>query len=67
MTTTTYQYTGPAFTYTSSQTPPYTAGPPGDGVDLTGTVTFNMDMSNANGWYGGGEVIDSSLPIVSPA
>jgi hypothetical protein len=31
-------------------------------VDLTGTVTFNMDMSNANGWYAGGEVIDSSLP-----
>jgi Bacterial Ig domain len=46
MTTTTYQYSGPGFNYT------YLGGPPGDGANLTGTVTFNIDTTGLTGWYG---------------
>jgi hypothetical protein len=55
-----YQYTGPAFTYTALN-----GAPPGDGTDLTATVTFNTDMSNANGWYGAPASVGSPLTIVS--
>jgi hypothetical protein len=45
-TTTTYTYNGPAFNYT------YQGAPPGAGSDLTCSVTFDFDTSNATGWYG---------------
>jgi hypothetical protein len=44
--TTTYTYNGPAFNYTSQ------GAPPGAGSDLTCSVTFDFDTSNATGWYG---------------
>jgi hypothetical protein len=44
--TTTYTYDGPAFKFT------YRGGPSGAGSNLTCSVTFDFDTSNATGWYG---------------
>ncbi len=63
--TSTYVYNGPAFTSTSLG-----GAPPGDGPNFTGTVKFNVDTSNFNGWYGAPapvftQVFGTQLPIIS--
>jgi hypothetical protein len=53
--TTTYIYNGPRFTYTIGAIP-------GAGPNLTGTVTFNIDTSSLTGWYGAPFVPGIGLP-----